>query len=520
MKKAFTLLLCICLLLGTCSMVIGASSEQTSTEPPATEQTATDTAETDSFAQTTQPTSASYQFINTEQGYASGTLSFQMPEQSNATSFALYWGDQSGARIPDMKPLITGDIISPTMSVYPTEAFSFPKQAKCMLLYTYSEQFGESLAPIKVSSAAETPEGHIKYSLPEAGEQLAEYVIVSDLHIGAGKTAENHFTAMLADVKANAPTAAGIIVVGDAVEAAEKDFYEQLKQLYGKTEGIPPMYLGVGDRSYLTKDTYDYDASKHQANLQMFLQYAGHPFGTKIDKPYYSYLLGGTLMVFIGADSYKNGNAVYSEEQLTWLSGILENTEKYEPVFLFMHEPMANTVSGSYDNQGYGNVDKDSATAIRTLLKEHKNVITFTGHSQYSLEADKTTYPLSKGIYHTGGVAHLWADNNGAGYEVAGSQGYYVTVYEDAVLIRGRDFTTGEWITSAFYMFSTRPYIPPTPSTPQPVKPAATQNAEEESTEVVEEESGLRDLIPPLCILAGMAAVVFIFIFRKPKDQE
>ena len=41
-----------------------------------------------------------------------------------------------------------------------------------------------------------------------------------------------------------------------------------------------------------------------------------------------------------------------------------------------------------------------------------------------------------------------------------------------------------------------------------------------EYTEVVEEESGLRDLIPPLCILAGMAAVVFIFIFRKPKDQE
>jgi hypothetical protein len=114
----------------------------------------------------------------------------------------------------------------------------------------------------------------------------------------------------------------------------------------------------------------------------------------------------------------------------------------------------------------------------------------------------------------------LWTDKDGAGYEVAGSQGYYVTVYEDAVLIRGRDFTTGEWITSAFYMFSTKPYIPPTPSTPQTVKPTTTKKpAEEQSTEEAEEEGSLRDLIPPLCILGGMSVVVFIFIFRKPKEQ-
>lgn len=513
MKKLLTLLLCAALLLSTLCVFAGASQEQTST--------ADTSAATEQGGTTTLPKAANYLFVNPGMGYASGTLSFDMPEQSNATSFALYWGDENGVRIPGMKPLMTGEIISPTMSIYPTEAFAFPAQAKSMLLYTYSEQYGESATPIRVTTSVDTPQGHINYTLPETGKQLAEYVIVSDIHIGAGKTAEKNFSAMLADVVKTAPDAAGIIVVGDAVEAAEKDFYEQLKQLYAKTAGAPPMYLGVGDRSYLTKGTYDYDAAKHQANLQTFLQYAGHPFGQKLEKPYYSYSLGGTLMVFIGADSYQNGNAVYSEEQLTWLSGILENAEKYEPVFLFMHEPMANTISGSYDVQGYGNVDANSTAAIRTLLREHKNVITFTGHTQYALEADKTNYPLSNGIYHTGGIAHLWTDKDGAGYEVAGSQGYYVTVYEDAVLIRGRDFATGEWITSAFYMFSTKPYIPPTPTTPQTVKPATTKKpAEEQSTEEAEEkESSLRDLIPPLCILGGMSVVVFIFIFRKPKEQ-
>jgi hypothetical protein len=62
-----------------------------------------------------------------------------------------------------------------------------------------------------------------------------------------------------------------------------------------------------------------------------------------------------------------------------------------------------------------------------------------------------------------------------------------------------------------------------TPSAPQSPKPSTTTkkpSAETETTEEAEEESGIRELTPPLCILAGMSAVVFIFIFRKPKEQE
>ncbi len=516
MKKILTILVCTALLLSTLCMLASASEEQTSTA----DSTAQTTLQSDA-AQTTLPEQASYTFVNAAMGYASGSLSFTMPMQSNATSFALYWGDQNGARMPGLIPFMTGDISSPAVNLYTTEAFSIPAGAKCILLYTYSKQFGESTAPLKVKTSVDTPQGHIGYTLPETGKQIAEFIIVSDIHIGSGKTAEKNFTAMLEDVKATAPDAAGIIVAGDAVEAAEEDFYVQLGKLHEKVPGAPKLYCGIGDRSYLTKDTYHYDATKHAANLQLFLKYVNHPFGIKPDKPYYSYLLGDTLMVFIGAESYQNGNAVYSEEQLKWLADTIDNADAYEPVFLFMHEPLPNTVSGSYDDQGYGNVDKESATAIKELMKKHKNVVTFTGHTQYSLEADRTMYYLSSGMYHTGGVAHLWADKDGAGYEVAGNQGYYVTVYEDAVLIRGRNFATGEWISTAIYMFSTKPVVqnPPTTQKPKPSTTTQKPSDEEQSTEEAEEESGLRDLIPPLCILAAMSAVVFIFIFRKPKEQ-
>jgi hypothetical protein len=68
-------------------------------------------------------------------------------------------------------------------------------------------------------------------------------------------------------------------------------------------------------------------------------------------------------------------------------------------------------------------------------------------------------------------------------------------------------------------MFSTKPYVAPvTPSSPKPSTTQKPVDKEEETTDEAN-ETGVRDLIPPLCILALMAAVVFIFIFRKPKYQ-
>ena len=516
MKKAITLLLCSVLLLSMLGIPIGATQEQPSaTDTATTDTTATDT-ETDTTTQSIQPTtlpqSASYIFVNTALGYASGTLSLQMPEQSNATSFALYWGDASGSRMQGLTPFITGEIIAPTMSVSTTEAFSIPAGAKSMLLYTYNEQSGESTTPYKIDIGT--------YTLPETGKKLSELVIVSDLHIGSGKTAEKNLITMLTDVKNTSPDAAGIIVVGDAVEAADPAFYEQLEQLCAKVPGAPKLYCGIGDRSYMTPKTYTYDASKHAENLQLFLDHLNHPFGVKPDKPYYSYMLGGALMVFIGADSYQNSCAVYSQEQLAWLDIILKNADAYEPVFLFMHEPLPDTVSGSLGTQGYGNVH--NYDDVKQVLKAYDNIVMFNGHTLWQLEADRTMWYLSGGslAFNTAGVAQLWNDKNGSDFEVAGSQGYYVTVYEDAILVRGRDFITGEWISTATYMFSTKPVPVQTqpPATAAPKPSTSTKPATEQTTEEAE-ETGIGDLIPPLCILACMAVVVFIFIFRKPKDQ-
>ncbi|MBQ8718691.1 MAG: metallophosphoesterase, partial [Clostridia bacterium] len=499
--------LCFCMLVGTTTMLISASSEQSDTQGSTKEQTE-DTAGT-----TTLPDTASFLLIDGSNGSGASTFYMTLPEGSNATSYALYWSDANGNRLPGYSAFYTGKITSGYVLISINESFTVPDKARSVLVYTYSESFGESttgfLAATDFSSLV----------LPKAGKKLAEFVVVSDTHVGRDKQTQASFSAMLKDIKANSPDAAGIFIVGSAVEAAEDEYYELLAQLYAKEAGLPPLYRAIGTHEFLTKGTYLYDESAYTANLQRFFRYVKHPSGSALNTPYYTFNLGTCTMIVLGADSYQDGKAVISSAQLSWLAAVLSSTNPEKPVFVFLHEPLPNTVTGTQDQHGCGDVY--NYLEVQNLLDRYTNVVMFNGHSHRSMNETKTMFRLPEGsrIFNTASAAYLWTDDGTGGYEIVGSQGYYVTIYEDAVLVRGRDFTTGEWLGQAEYRFSVK--------TPEPVTTAATTTAPGSSattkapdeTEPIEEKTSLRDLIPPLAILAMMAMVVFILLF-KPTHKK
>lgn len=56
-------------------------------------------------------------------------------------------------------------------------------------------------------------------------------------------------------------------------------------------------------------------------------------------------------------------------------------------------------------------------------------------------------------IFNCGAVAYLWSSYDiPTGEYLQGSQGYYVRIYADKVLVLGRDFESGQWIPSACYL--------------------------------------------------------------------
>jgi hypothetical protein len=62
-------------------------------------------------------------------------------------------------------------------------------------------------------------------------------------------------------------------------------------------------------------------------------------------------------------------------------------------------------------------------------------------------------------MFNTGSVGDLWTPSTDTSFE--GSQGLYVQVYGDKVLVRGRDFVTGQWVASAQFVVNDRYSVKP-----------------------------------------------------------
>ncbi|RJE82802.1 hypothetical protein D3P07_26190 [Paenibacillus sp. 1011MAR3C5] len=112
-----------------------------------------------------------------------------------------------------------------------------------------------------------------------------------------------------------------------------------------------------------------------------------------------------------------------------------------------MHQPLKNTVAGSYEEQQWHGVEED--VGLRAVLAGYPQAILFSGHTHWELEAGHTYYDgVGKlpAMVNAVSTAYLWTDED---QHKDGSQGLFVNVYEDRVVVRGRDFERSDWVESA-----------------------------------------------------------------------
>lgn len=88
--------------------------------------------------------------------------------------------------------------------------------------------------------------------------------------------------------------------------------------------------------------------------------------------------------------SPENGttHGYYSDKQINWLKEEMAKAQKtiQKTDFVFLHQHIKDTVYGS---QEWGTQD---SAKINAVLKEYPQVITFSGHSHYPLDASETIH--------------------------------------------------------------------------------------------------------------------------------
>ena len=271
---------------------------------------------------------------------------------------------------------------------------------------------------------------------------LYKFAVFTDLHIISSKAHHvTHLKAALNDVKELGGYSA-IFTTGDNTDTGSAAEWDLLLKTVNSVEGIPDIYYALGNHDMVY-------GSGHAYQVNLFKQKTGMP------DQYYSVELNGIRHIVLGSDIATTAGGI-NKPQLDWLRSELSKCDKSKPTFIFLHQPLKETVSGTLYSKnnviqdwfGVTNAEKD----IRAMLKEFPNAILFTGHTHWSLESMQ---PILAGhgddatFVNCASVGYLWDDTD---KETAGSQGYFVEVYEDYILLRGREFVKGNWCGAAQFL--------------------------------------------------------------------
>ncbi len=383
------------------------------------------------------PVEAKYELKDPTSGLAAGKLTVKLKENEIAENIIPYWGDENG-KLEGYTPLAKFKATSTEVTFDFPEKLMIPEGATKLLVYT-SNFFNQ---PSEEYYEIDLPAGS---SYKVTGDLIAEFQVVSDIHIvtQANHSYNDHYISMLKDITANSKNSMGIFVVGDMVDNGSESEYKKLNTLKNSVEGAPPHYFALGN--------HDLFGGDFGVKTKLFLKYTKMPNGDSPKSAHYDFWLNGYHFIFLGNDNLVNMiDATLNAETIEWLDKTLaEDRDKGRPTFLFLHQPMFNTVAGSLPGDGWHGLVPASESRLRMVLRKYPEVIFFNGHSHWNFESPMTMLPRGANLptmFNTSAVAYQWTlYNSPAGERVTTSEGYYIRVYEDKVLVLGRNFLTNEW---------------------------------------------------------------------------
>ena len=170
-------------------------------------------------------------------------------------------------------------------------------------------------------------------------------------------------------------------------------------------------------------------------------------FGDDGDKVYFSREEKGYKFIVLGGEGRtgEDGKQILSDEQLDWLeSELAEAKQSGKPCFVLNHYLVYGR-NGDRSYAGFNIADKNDRL---TSILENSGVRTFyfCGHSHYGV-SDSSVQTTNNVTYinlpATGNPGNYYPANEECGKDGIGVQ---MEVYEDSVVLRFRNYLTGQWL--------------------------------------------------------------------------
>lgn len=270
--------------------------------------------------------------------------------------------------------------------------------------------------------------GGAAYQAKNPDELIMSFVAVSDTHIETNNPdSYNAFSNLLAGIKAGKNHDATVFVGDNVMNGQDLEnllFYAGVKAAKPAKEN----YVVMGNHD-IGNGQGDYEKFCNN-----FIENNKRYLGNDMDEPYYYRVINGCYMIFLASEDLAVNSCVMTYEQLDWLKGVLDEAKAENAVtFVFNHHPI-------YQLRG---VEFDS---LAKLLRGYDDVFYIYGHTHTQLTIAS--------FIPVGGIraVNLPRATELVYYEPG--DGIVVEVYENEVVIRGRNFITGEWIRGLDFEYS------------------------------------------------------------------
>lgn len=294
-------------------------------------------------------------------------------------------------------------------------------------------------------------------------ELLYEFQVISDQQVSTGSPCfYRRSKKAFEDIKENSPKSSLIAVNGDIVDEAKAENYDSFFNSFDTVfkDTNQKMTIGLGNHEFIIQSENGYYQGvseeelnqRYETRLNLWKSKTGNTsqyFYEVINDSYFIYL--GTTSIPKALDGNTRADATLGKEQIEWLKNTMEKASKTnKPIYLFSHGSLRDTVSGSLSklNQTWYGYTLDEENQIRNIIKNYPQTLFFSSHSHWSFESEQSylisdNYPS---FFNTAAIGYLWEGTGGGKhykdgtYENGGAQGLYLEVYDDQIIIKGREF--------------------------------------------------------------------------------
>ena len=261
----------------------------------------------------------------------------------------------------------------------------------------------------------------------DSEEIKLNFTVLSDCHIeGNDFTTYRTFAKILRDAKSSETENDAIVFLGDNTMSGQE--IESLF-FYGAVNYIKPanQVINVLGNHDIGNGEGDYEEL-----LSRYMSYSNTFFELGVQKPYYYKIINGCYFVVLATEKQTVNTAYISDEQYTWLRTVLdEAAEENAPVFVFNHYPI-------YYLEG-------DADALWEILEDYNNLLYFCGYTHIQMsESSFSNY---------NGVDTIWLPKSTESVDYEEQVGVQVEVYETEIVVRARNFCTGEWMENLEYTY-------------------------------------------------------------------